>query len=438
MASTNLKTAKSTKTPRTHEGAIAKKIPAEMELRRSVLSCLLWEKEFYESGEDIATRIGNLIPKIDAGVVAQIAVEARTIMNLRHIPLLIVRIMASLQTHKHLVADTLTKVILRPDELTEFLSIYWKDGKKPLAKQVKVGLGKAFAKFDEFTLAKYNTPGKTVKLRDVLRICRPIPQNQEQSALWKRVIKNELAVPDTWEREMTDSKDKKASWTRLLSEKRLGALAFLRNLRNMSECKVDQEIIRQYALSVDVSKVLPFRFIAAARYAPWLEPELEAALFKNTKSLPKLKGKTVVLVDVSSSMNVPLSSKSDMTRKDAACGLAMILREICESVTVFAFDDTVHEVPSRRGFALRDAICKWNGCTYLGKAVAHANSVGYDRLIVFTDEQTADTVPNPTNRGYMINVASAKNGVGYGPWTHFDGFSESIVSFIAKSEEPES
>ena len=43
--------------------------------------------------------------------------------------------------------------------------------------------------------------------------------------------------------------------------------------------------------------------------------------------------------------------------------------------------------------------------------------------------------PRPGSRGYMINVASFKNGVGYGPWTRLDGFSESILSFIKEIEQ---
>ena len=34
----------------------------------------------------------------------------------------------------------------------------------------------------------------------------------------------------------------------------------------------------------------------------------------------------------------------------------------------------------------------------------------------------------------MINVASARNGVGYGPWTHIDGFSESVIRFMHEHE----
>ena len=58
----------------------------------------------------------------------------------------------------------------------------------------------------------------------------------------------------------------------------------------------------------------------------------------------------------------------------------------------------------------------------------------YDRLIVFTDEQAHDSVPDPRGRGYMVNVASNQYGVGYGKWNHIDGFSEAILDYIRESE----
>src|SRR5689334_12435344 len=45
---------------RTHEGAVAQKVDAKSELRRTVLTCLLWEDTFYEKGNDIAKRIAAL------------------------------------------------------------------------------------------------------------------------------------------------------------------------------------------------------------------------------------------------------------------------------------------------------------------------------------------------------------------------------------------
>lgn len=61
----------------THEGAMAHPINAEQLLRRSVMSCLLWENEFYEDGITIAQRIADTVPLVKPAVVAAIAIEAR-------------------------------------------------------------------------------------------------------------------------------------------------------------------------------------------------------------------------------------------------------------------------------------------------------------------------------------------------------------------------
>ena len=156
--------------PRTHEGAPAVAVSPEMALRRSVLACMLWEDEFYENGVAIAGRIRELVPKVEAAKVAALAVEARTAMKLRHVPLLLVREMARHATHRALVAETMTRVIQRADELAEFVAIYWKDGRAPLSGQVKKGLAASFPKFDEYALAKYDRAG-AVRLRDVLFLC---------------------------------------------------------------------------------------------------------------------------------------------------------------------------------------------------------------------------------------------------------------------------
>jgi hypothetical protein len=68
--------------PRTHEGAPARHVSPELQLRRSVLSCLLWESQFYEDGVEIAGRIAELVPKVAAEKVAALAVEAREKMKL--------------------------------------------------------------------------------------------------------------------------------------------------------------------------------------------------------------------------------------------------------------------------------------------------------------------------------------------------------------------
>lgn len=424
---------------KTHEGAQARRTSVEEQLCRSITSCFLWEKEFYEDGCLIADRIRELVPKASGQFVMNLAIQARHEMNLRHIPIFLIREMARHPSHRPFVADALEKVISRADELPEFLAIYWQDKKQPLAASVKKGLARAFVKFNEYALAKYNRDN-AIKLRDVLFLCHAKPKNEEQANLWKKLINDVLEIPDTWETRLSAGKDKKESWTALLAEKKLGALAVLRNLRNMQECGLDMKLVKSYLENVDVSKVLPFRFIAAARFAPQLEPDLEKCLFRNISTMDKLKGKTIVLVDVSGSMDDKLSAKSDMTRLDAACGLAMVAREICEDVLVLSFSNQLIQIPPRKGFSLRDAIItsQSHSGTELGGAVTHINSGkfgSFDRLIVITDEQSRSNVPNPKVKGYMLNVASAKNGVGYGPWTHIDGFSEAVIRYILEDEK---
>jgi Mg-chelatase subunit ChlD len=208
----------------------------------------------------------------------------------------------------------------------------------------------------------------------------------------------------------------------------------------MRDVGVNEDLVLSALGSMSTSRVLPFRFLAAARYAPQWEEALEQAMLKCVAGAEKLRGKTIVLVDVSGSMTAPLSQRSEMQRTDAAYGLAVLLREIGEKVSVFSFSDSLVEEPARRGFALRDAIDKSqrHNSTQLGNAVAELNQRGgYDRLIVITDEQAHDTVPAPRGKGYVINVASYKNGVGYGKWTHIDGWSESVVEYIRTLESTE-
>lgn len=433
------------------EGTPVKALSPEQELRRSVMACMLWEDSFYESGEAIAARISGLIKKVGFDKTATLAIDAREKMKLRHVPLLLARELASMKAGRKM-GDLLERVIQRPDELTEFLSLYWKDGKRPIAKQVKAGLARAFRKFNEYSLAKYNTDSQ-VKLRDVLFLCHAKPQDDEQAALWKRLIAGELKTPDTWEVALSGGADKREAFTRLITEGNLGALAMLRNLRNMLGVGVEDAVIRKGLADMKVERVLPFRFIAAAKYAPRFEPELEAAMYRCLKDAAKLPGVTALVVDTSPSMwMAQISAKSEMDRFEAAAALAILCREVCEHVNVYAFNEKGYEVAPRRGFGLRDALAQTRGNASCGGfAVKMANDAGYDRIIVLTDGQWhysdltkrggfaegAATVVSPaplTDKAYMVNVANQKNGVGYGKWHSIDGWSEAIIEYVRASE----
>ena len=462
-----------------HEGTRVKAISKVAQLRRLVLTTMLWENSFYENGTTIADQIKLLIPSVDANEVAKIAIQAREDQHLRHVPLFIAREMARINTHKQLVSSVLTAVIQRPDELTEFLALYWKtnDGKKTLSAQVKKGLATAFRKFNEYSLAKYNQDNE-VKLRDVMFMTHPIPSDvttagkkvggiktpkysrgavrRHAKSAFTKLVNDTLDIPDTWETAISackSSNEKNVQWTRLVEEGKLGGLAFLRNLRNMREVGVKREVICKGFDTVNFSKVLPFRFISAANYAPEYENLLESAMFAGCVDLPKLRGRTALVIDTSPSMHgAKVSAKSEIDRLDAACALAMLTREICEDVSIYAFNKTSYVIPPRRGFALRDAIKKTlSGGSFGGIAVKAANKDGYDRIIVITDGEwhienanldfytntgnATEVSPAPlTKKAYMINIANSQYGVGYGKWTSIDGWSESVLDYIREVE----
>lgn len=432
---------------RTAEGAPAMRITPLLELRRSVLTALLWEDGFYESGKAHAKRVAELVPQCNAADVAALAIECRDQMYLRHVPLYLVRQLAKIKGNGTLVASTLEHVIQRPDEMGEYLAMYW-GGKasgtpkrpEPISAGSKRALGRVFAKFKAETLAKYDRDA-AVKLLDILRLVHPKPKDAAQAATWKKLITRTLESPDTWEvvlsagTEKKSAADKKASFERLLRENKMGGLAFLRNLRNFMDAGVDTDLIRA-RFDGEFRKVLPFRFIAALRHAPAFAAALEGAMLRSTADMPKLAGSTAVLVDVSGSMDAKMSGKSEMLRCDAASALAVLVRELTDFSRVFSFSDRLVEVPNYRGLALVSAIgsSQPHSSTHLGQAVRALSGMNFDRIIVITDEQSHDRVDHPKNKAYMINVATNANGVGYGPWIHIDGFSERILDFVRAIE----
>lgn len=443
---------------RTHEGARASRITAVQQLRRSVMACMLWEGSFYELGADIAKRIEDGVAAVDPVTAGEIAVEARTAMKLRHVPLLIVRAMARLPRHKAHVAQTLHEVIQRPDEITEYLAIYWRNGREKLSAQSKKGLARAFTKFNEYSLAKYDGGNAKVKLRDALFLCHAKPRDDAQAALWKRLVDGTMATPDTWEVALSGGKGKRETFERLMIENQLGALAFIRNFRNMQAAGVEKATIKAYASTLDVSRVLPFRFIAAARAVPTWKDVCDELLLRCTSQAAKLPGKTVCVVDVSGSMysGANVSARSDMTRVDAAGALAAIIRETCEDARIYATagnDYTrVHataECPPRHGLALVDTFTRkgyyktlGGGGIFLKQCMdwIKARERSADRIIVLTDEQDCDVKANPSTAdafgrsNYLINVSVERNGIAYDKWTHINGWSEAIVDYIRAAE----
>ena len=411
---------------------------AEEQLRRSVASCLLWEREFCEDGETIAARIVRLAGQVHPASVLAIASEARNVHHMRHVPLLLCSALIDTRPHPNIVEMAVDTCVQRADEMGELLAVYWRDGKRPIPAAVKRALRRKFVEFTPYQIAKYQRTS-SVSLRDVMFLTHPKTTSPEMQQCMDNLANKTLPAPDTWEVALSAGADKKATFERLISEGKLGYLALLRNLRNIHEAGCERSLVIEAIRSrKGAERVLPFRYLAAARACPAYSDAISDAMVAAvTETCNPLGGSTLVMVDVSGSMNAKLSAKSDLTRLDAAAALAAIVSG--EDVRVWTFSNKVVEVARCRGIAGIDAIglSQLNAGTHMRLAVTEANEVPLDRLIVITDEQGTDgAVPAPVAKNaYMINVASNANGVSHKDgWVSISGFSEGSLGFIHEYE----
>jgi hypothetical protein len=337
-----------------------------------------------------------------------------------------------------LIEVMVDKCVQRADEMGELLAVYWRNGKKPIPAAVKRALRKKFVAFSPYEIAKYQNTS-SVSLRDVMFLTHPKTSSPALQKCMKALANKSLPSPDTWEVALSAGADKKSTFERLIREGKLGYLALLRNLRNMHEAGCDRGlVIEAITARHGAGRVLPFRYLAAARACPaYSDAVSEAMIAAVTEVCPPLAGSTLVMVDVSGSMEDPLSAKSDLTRMDAAAALASIVHG--GDVRVWTFSNEIREVMRCRGLAGIDSVIRsqLHRGTALALAVSEANKIPLDRLIIVTDEQGTDgDVPRPVAKNaYMINVASNANGVSHRDgWVSISGFSEGCLGFISEYE----
>lgn len=431
-----------------------------MQLRLCVLANLLWEKNAYIDGESVSNKISELIPLCEPQDVANLAIEARKIQKLRHTPLYIVSEMLKYDNMRPLVKDVLPEICTRADMITDMLAIYWKEGKRPLPNALKIGLAKSFYNFNEYQFAKYdrNAP---IKLRDVMFMCHPKPRNAKERELFTKIASRTLEVPETWETMLSSGKDKTETWEYLIKNNKIGGLAMLRNIRNMILADVDKPIIRQGIKNMNSSMILPLDFMKANRLTNGIfERDLEDKMLNSYKDISKLPGKTLLVIDVSGSMDSTISSGSMFTRYDIAAALMTLASFKCEAynIVLTAGNDgtrTEQHIVDKYtpiGFKLVNYLRNSKnkiGCGGIFTAQC-INSLRkelkdkYDRIIVFSDSHDIDAAHGSTVKpqvfgkyNYIVNVGSHTNSIAYnGIWdAEITGWSEHFLDYIAAYEE---
>lgn len=384
-----------------HEGHVAYGMTDKAKLITQVLTSFFQESKFYgDNSAEMQEVIKRVIQK-DPEFVSQLAVFARREFNMRSVSHVLTAYLAHEENGKPFVRETVRGVSLRGDDVTEIMSFYLATFGKPVPNSLKKGIADVLVGFDEYTLAKYKGDGKSVKMRDLLCLCRPKPVSKEQEALFKRCLEGKLEVPVTWETQLSANGNNRETWEKLIDSGKIGYMALLRNLNNILKANPRNvnKVLDKIAdpVAVRKSRQLPFRFLSAYKSVGNIGTSkvfdaLEAAVDASVDNLPKLPGTTVIAVDVSGSMSSAVSAKSDVRCCEIGMLLGIIANRICDNAIFYEFNYDLKKKP----------ISTRNGILYATTHEAHAGGgtamklpfiqmikdrVKADRIIVISDNE---------------------------------------------------
>lgn len=357
------KTQKNVPTATNLAGGEAYEESAELELI-SILLTSFAREQFYRSADNTLKRIETLISQLkDKKFAAKAAVFARTQFGMRSITHVVAGEIAKQVKGEQWTRPFFDKVVYRADDITEILAYYINKYGKPLPNSLKDGLARAVNKFDGYQLAKYAGNGKDLGMIDVFNLIHPKP-NEKNVQVFKDLMAGKLKNTETWEAKLSeagkaDSEDevadaKEQAWKELISEKKLGLFALLRNLRNIitQAPEMVDEACNQLTNEVAIKKslILPFRFMTAIKEIEKVYSEntklatkvlkaLNKALDISVNNVPELEGETLIALDVSGSMTSTNMGKNYTPAEIGALFAAAIHKRNPENSVVLTFDD---------------------------------------------------------------------------------------------------
>lgn len=363
--------------------------------------------QFYRTGGDSLKDLKTHLSKVDPKFAAKAAIFARDKFGMRSITHALAGELTSYSQGHEWSKNFYDRVVVRVDDMTEILSYYLAnktDKTKPkFPNSLKKGFAKAFDKFDAYQLAKYRGENKEVKLIDIVNLVHPVPTEKNKIAL-ENLVKGDLKSTDTWESKLSqagqmalDGEDlgklKADAWGELISTKKIGYFALLRNLRNIIQQAPDI-VPLACQLLVDEkmifgSRVLPFRFktaydeigaLGSSTIVRNVQVAIATALDISCKNVPKFEGETLVVVDTSSSMRGKPS--------DIASLFAAIIAK-ANNCDVMTFDTSARYClynPMDSVMTIKNSFSFSGGGTNFHNIFATANKK-YDRIIILSDMQ---------------------------------------------------
>ena len=483
----------------THERGAGFSRNPKSELFLLAVTNLVGEDTFYETGKQRDTRFRELIRKVwldDPGWIARFVPYLRNDLFLRSAPVVMAlegaKIGLETSSGDVNLRDMVNSSMRRADEPAEALAYWLGTYGKQIPMPVKRGIGDAALRlYNERSALKYDSAGAAVRMGDVLELTHPATSParplfrylidrrhnrddiklDELPMLRARRDLDKLSAEDfreafsgeegttgddlvraagiTWE--YASSKYGKldaAFWERMIPE--MGYMALLRNLRNFDDVGVDG-LKRAYVAGkiadpeeVAKSMQLPLRFYNAYREAKgfhWAQP-LETALNLSLANVPEFPGRSLVLVDTSSSMFSSFSLRGTASRHELAGIFGAVIATRGEKVDLVQFGTTSEVLPFRKGdpiLRIVDQLHNLSGTNTWQALERHYD--GHDRVVIVTDEQAHfgyGYTKVPDVPIYTFNVAGYKAGhspSGEGKSHTFGGLSDAGFKMIPLIEQ---
>eukprot|EP00041_Stephanoeca_diplocostata_P033397 m.1103009 g.1103009 ORF g.1103009 m.1103009 type:complete len:2589 (+) comp24329_c0_seq1:101-7867(+) len=384
-------------------------------LANAMASSLIGSPDYYSHGEDVTALMQSLAPVLeeDPEFVLKLALYTRCELNIRITANWLLAIVSAHPQGKLFLRKYFCKSIRLPSDWIEVAQLYQatclngdlKKGSLPAV--LRKSMIDKFPEFDEYQLGKYN---KNVSAKDKakgkvcftlkqlirkLHIVNPVdhvlgilgkkyPSSHEEfvnmglegefnaDRAGKRM---RLAVPETWETQVSLKGNTASTWEMLLNNRKLPFMAMLRNLRNIIQAGVSQRHHRMVINtltnrhSVLNSRQFPFRFFSAyealeaafnvegsqskasaksvrqmnvlkGTYHNALETAVTIATRGNVKPIP---GASVLFCNVSDSMRQPCTTARGLGQSrnllEAGLLLGLMCKYACESCDFHLFSD---------------------------------------------------------------------------------------------------
>jgi hypothetical protein len=524
-------------------GGKAYKQSAKLELVSLLLTSFV-QDQFYRKADASLDRMAELLKQVDPKFAAKAAIFARTKFGMRSISHATAAELAKHISGQEWGKDFYNKVIYRPDDMTETLSYYYgKLNGKSVPNSLKKGFAKAFEKFDSYQLSKYREDGKEVSLIDVVNLVSPKAsdkngfvqvdktkyvetlkaslENAKRKKNQKRFaeLSEKLAVAlktegetvsinalealvygmlkstETWEAKLTNAGQvaesetekaelKKEAWTSLISTRKIGYLALLRNLRNIIQQAPESvgvacDMLRDEKL-IKKQLIMPFQFYVAIGEIEKIGNDstvrkvLEAiddAMEISVSNVPKFDGETLVVCDYSGSMDNKLSAMGTISYRQVGTIFGAIMAK-ANNADFMIFGSRAAYAPFSRKDSISTIIKQLDkhnrtgmGWNYKSKPstndvinVDHGTDFPetfktankkYDRIIYFSDLQGWRSGGAPTGAHAQYNAKYGANpiiysfdlaGQGSGMFPEHKtyalaGFSDKVFDILKKLEQ---